>query len=151
MDDEASSHELEPQVGTIVDDGGGRHRGSVDEHAQVQQQLEVAYRFTGPIPHPHILEQYDRVVPGSAKQIVDAFTKEGSHRRSLERADSRRLSRGQGMGFFLAIFFFVVAGFLVLKEHDVVGTIFGTFDVVGLVTAFVWNRSEPAAESEESS
>lgn len=39
-----------------------------------QQRLEVR-QFSGPVPDPETLRGYEELVPGSAKEIVKAFTK----------------------------------------------------------------------------
>jgi uncharacterized membrane protein len=40
--------------------------------------------FVGPIPSPKILDEYNRIIPGSAKQIFDNFIAQSDHRRNLE-------------------------------------------------------------------
>ena len=40
--------------------------------------------FSGPLPHPEILQQYEAIHPGAAKQIFDDFLQESAHRRRLE-------------------------------------------------------------------
>ncbi|MEN9568423.1 MAG: putative rane protein [Cyanobacteriota bacterium] len=47
----------------------------------------VKYRYeerTSPIPDPAILEEYNRLVPGFAKELLTSFAEEGRHRRELE-------------------------------------------------------------------
>lgn len=50
----------------------------------VIQVVERRETYSGPIPHPTILEEFDRIVPGAAKQIVDQAASETKHRQSLE-------------------------------------------------------------------
>jgi uncharacterized membrane protein len=47
---------------------------------------QVATAFVGPIPPPEYLERYDRIVPGTAKIIIDAFDRESRHRQDLEKS-----------------------------------------------------------------
>jgi uncharacterized membrane protein len=46
-------------------------------------QVAHTSAFAGPIPPPEYLEQYDRIVPGTAKLIIDAFERESRHRQEL--------------------------------------------------------------------
>jgi uncharacterized membrane protein len=41
--------------------------------------------YSGPIPPPDLLQRFDEVYPGAAKQILDDFVQESAHRRSMER------------------------------------------------------------------
>lgn len=41
--------------------------------------------YSGPIPPPDLLRQFDEVYPGAAKQILGDFVEESAHRRSMER------------------------------------------------------------------
>ena len=40
--------------------------------------------YTGPIPPPDLLGQYEQVCPGSANRILGQFEEQGRHRRRLE-------------------------------------------------------------------
>ena len=47
------------------------------------QQVEFS-TYSGPLPHPDILRQFDDVLPGSAERIFSQFEAQSAHRRSLE-------------------------------------------------------------------
>lgn len=40
--------------------------------------------YSGPIPHPDLLQRYNEIYPGAAKQILDDFVQESAHRRIIE-------------------------------------------------------------------
>ena len=40
--------------------------------------------FEGPVPHPDILNGFEQVIPGSAREILDMAQAEALHRRTLE-------------------------------------------------------------------
>lgn len=87
----------------------------------VQETVHQEFRqWSGPLPHPEDLRQYDDVVPGCAAQIIQAFTEQGSHRRDLEKAvvhgSERRANRGQILVFILLIV--VVLGGLAIAEFQ---------------------------------
>ncbi|VAW32304.1 hypothetical protein MNBD_CHLOROFLEXI01-1054 [hydrothermal vent metagenome] len=68
------------------------------------QQME---EYSGPLPHPKILKQYNEIVPGSAKEIILQSTKQSEHRQYLERhvieGDVKRANWGLVAGFAVAL------------------------------------------------
>src|SRR6266699_3874292 len=63
--------------------------------------------FSGPLPAPETLAEYDRVLPGLARRIVERWEKESDHRQGMERSIVRarisNQSRGQIIGAVLAV------------------------------------------------
>ena len=59
------------------------------------------------IPPPHVLEAYEKIVPGAAARILDRIERESDHRHWMERAkrdaDIRAQARGQWFGFIIAM------------------------------------------------
>lgn len=114
-----------------------------DEQHQVMQKLEM---FSGPIPAPHILKQYDEMDPGAAKQIIDNGVEESKHRRQMEiemlEISKKRGIRRDWMGFGIGIISIFVGAFLIYKDHYVVGTIFSGISILGLVGQFLGNETD---------
>lgn len=50
--------------------------------------------FSGPVPPPGMLAGYDKAISNGAERLFRQFELESEHRRSLERAKSRRLTLG---------------------------------------------------------
>ncbi len=40
--------------------------------------------FSGPVPHPEIIREYESIYPGAAKQIFENWNKQVEHRQELE-------------------------------------------------------------------
>lgn len=122
-----------------------------EEQHEVMQKLEM---YSGPIPAPHILEQYDKMDPGAAKQIIDNGVEESHHRRQMESKileDQKKTRfRRDWMGFLIGILSICVGGFLIYKDHYVVGSIFSGVSVLGLVGLFLGEQTDQQEESEES-
>lgn len=112
-----------------------------DQQNQVMQKLEM---FSGPIPAPHILKQYDEMDPGAAKQIIDNGVQESTHRRKMENKileiSKRRGRRRDWMAFIIGILSIGAGFFLIWKDHYVVGTIFSGVSLVSLVGTFLDNE-----------
>lgn len=58
---------------------------STSQHPTHLTQQYIATHFVGPTPPPHYLEQYERLVQGTAKRFLDEPHIEAEHRRSLEK------------------------------------------------------------------
>ncbi len=77
-----------------MNEGSSSGPPAVPEANEVQQPRSTvlaqihAVEFTaysGPIPPPDLLQRFDEVFPGAAKQILGEFVQESSHRRAMER------------------------------------------------------------------
>ena len=50
----------------------------------VGMTAEFTEHFSGPLPHPSIMEHYERIVPGSANRIIVKFESQTEHRQKME-------------------------------------------------------------------
>lgn len=84
-----------------------KSNNNVRDRVATNGEVVVAERYEAPLPHPQILEEYDRIVPGSAKIIIDDFQANTEHIRYLQKTQLEeaisRDKKGQWMAFFLAI------------------------------------------------
>ena len=75
-------------------------------------------QFSGPFPHPEILNKYNAVIPNGAERIMVMAEKQQNHRISLEKFvlenDARRADFGLILGFILALL--VVGGGIRLEN-----------------------------------
>lgn len=94
---------------------------NVRDRVATDGKVVVAESYEAPLPHPQILEQYDRIVPGSAQAIIDDFKENAEllrnlQKRQLEAAISRD-TKGQWMAFVLAIFVIALSGYSLYLGH----------------------------------
>lgn len=93
--------------------------------------------YSGPIPHPDILKKYEDIFPGAAKAIIENGIEESRHRRSLE--DNRQKRRGRLAWLTLiallliSVIFVILSFVLILKNHKIIGSIFGGGGFLALV------------------
>ena len=97
--------------------------------------------FSGPLPHPDLLKDYEEAQPGAANIIINMATKEQDHRHHMEddmlKQRSRKQNRGQMYGCGLAVFFALVAFAMTLTGHETVaGVVFGT-TIIGVLIIYV--------------
>lgn len=97
--------------------------------------------FSGPIPHPELLQKYDEVKEGFAERIVKMAEIQLQHRVRCEEkivdesiAESKR---AQNYAFYLSILFLVAAVLLGLYGHDWLAGCLGGGTLISLVAAFI--------------
>jgi len=109
--------------------------------------------FSGPIPHPELLQKYDEVQKGFAERIVSMAERQLDHRIKCENAvvngsvsESRR---GQWFGLIVAVLFLSASLALGLTGHDWLGGVLGGGTLVALVTVFVHTKHKNKDSQEE--
>lgn len=117
--------------------------GTLNPH-QRNVILQKIQSFSGPIPHPELLEGYERVQPGLAERIVSMAEKEQEVQLECDKAlvegPIKATRRGQWMGFVIALLFLGAATALGILGERAVAITLGGGTLVSLVTIFVANR-----------
>lgn len=116
----------------------------------VAQQTTV--QFSGPLPDPQTLQEYEQALPGAAERIMALAERQTAHRMQAETYDAAHRSRlesqivdaairsetwGRACAFTIALAFLGVSGWLINGGHDWAGGALGGIDIVGLVYVFV--------------
>lgn len=71
-----------PQVVTpeeIIIDEGVESEGEI-----IEREYVWAEYYSGPLPHPQMLKDYEEILPGAGETMLAQFVKQGNHRMSLE-------------------------------------------------------------------
>lgn len=109
-----------------------------------------ASKFSGPIPPPAILAEYDQLIAGGADRILKMAENQAEHRQSLEKSviksDNIRAYLGQNFAFIICMTGLCWAGYLILQGHGVEGcTIFGA-NLVSMASLFIYGKKIKAKE-----
>jgi len=87
-----------------------------ENHKELALILERYY--SGPLPHPAVLKQFEEFIPGSAERILKLFEKQTAHRQALEKKSEehrqllekqnlenihKQITTGQYLGFFICL------------------------------------------------
>jgi uncharacterized membrane protein len=76
------------------------------EQAEIIAEVMHARYFSGPLPPPGLLREYESLVPGFTKTLLSELEKQGAHLRSLESTslenDNHRANIGQILSFTIA-------------------------------------------------
>ena len=101
----------------------------------------VARGFSGPLPHPSILQQYDLA---TRKVIVDMAYKQSVHRQFLEKSvvTSNIANEQTGMWISACITIFMIGGGIYLLMHDKDGVGFTLIFGMSLFQAgnYIYNK-----------
>ena len=85
----------------------------------VEQRLEQSW--SGPLPPPAALGEYDRICPGTAKTILEMAVGQQAHRQNLEIQDMNHRTWmekcGLFTGFTLCLVGIVIGGILFTAEE----------------------------------
>lgn len=106
------------------------------------QRTEVQFEsYSGPLPHPAILQQYESIYPGAAKEIFAAVATQAAHRQHLEKvvveSGVRRSYCGLAAALIVTLSFLGASTWLIHGGHDIAGTTLGSIDLVALVSVFL--------------
>jgi uncharacterized membrane protein len=108
---------------------------------QKQQVVVARQEFSGPLPHPSVLAEYEHVYPGSAKMIFDRFEKQSDHRMFLEKTvvqnREKQSNRGQLFAFIIALALIVFAAFALYLEYPKIAATICSVTLIGVVTVFI--------------
>ena len=89
--------------------------------------------YSGPIPSPGTLAQYEKAVPGAADRIMTMAERERAHQRRIELAavqdDARRGMAWLGLWLVVALGTLVVAGALAAAGYAAFGFVAGMFAI----------------------
>jgi uncharacterized membrane protein len=115
--------------------------GHTENHTIVQHSAQ----WSGPLPHPADLREFNEIVPNGATRIFDQFEKEGDHRRAIERQQANFVVRDTHIGQFLAGMFATlglgVAAFAIYMGAEWAGTVIGGGIITPIVIAFLRQSS----------
>lgn len=113
------------------------------KNPEVKAVLRKEY-YSGPLPPPKALADYNNIVDGAAERILIMAELEQKHRHQIESTallgEINNDKRGQRFGFGIAITFGVMALVLGLSGQQWLGGIIATVDLLALVTVFVLGR-----------
>ena len=114
--------------------------------------VQQSVTFSGPLPPPEILRQFDNVVPGAAERIIKMAENQSSHRMELEKkvieSDVTRSRWGQILGFIIAILGLLVSAVVAIYGSAIAGGIIGVGTLASLVGVFMYGSKTRSKERE---
>ena len=106
----------------------------------------ISQGYSGPLPPPKMLNDYELVTPGFAERIVTMAEKEQNHRHSLENTAVNgaitKDKRSQRYALFCIIFLSLLCGLLIYLGHEIAGTVFGGVTLVSIAALFITGKKD---------
>jgi uncharacterized membrane protein len=129
---------------------------------------EIRAMFTGPIPPPDLVQEYENALPGLADRIVRMAEAEAEHRRRMEAAaleadlqSTNRLvdahiketHRGQNFALIIAVIGLICGTITAILGAPLAGALLGVGGLAAIVTAFLQGRKQeqPSYSGKDSS
>lgn len=117
----------------------------VSESKKKQEQgMGTIQAYSGPIPPPQFLAQYELLVPGIAKKFLEEPHIEAEHRRVLEKMIGQEqiklAKRGQLMAFSLAICCILGAFWTIFSGHSIEGLGALLFSIAAFTGIFIYAK-----------
>lgn len=150
--DEPDANNLDPSVKQLLEENPVLGE-VVEKYPELKRRLQItSMKFHGPLPHPSILQQYDKIAPGIANRIITMAEKDSEHIRYMQRksllAKMLEVTLGQIFAFGIGLATLAASVFLTTSDHAIVGTLLGTGGLAGLVSVFIWGRTRPRIPGE---
>ena len=118
-------------------------------------QLIARAEFSGPLPHPEALRQYQEVDPGLVGRIVTMAEAEMRERHEAERryleAEVEQMRRdfheariGQLCALTIGLTAFVAGAYTAVHGAEIAGGLIGVGGVGSIIAAFIYGRPRPS-------
>ncbi len=115
-------------------------------------QIHERHEFTGPLPPPSILAEYNTTVPGAADRIIAMAEQQSLHRRSLEKkivySGSRDSILGLIFGLIIGLATIIGGCICVIFGHGISGSVISLSGLSGLVGVFVYGSKQRTREKQ---
>lgn len=112
----------------------------------------TSVQFSGPLPPPALLKQYEEICPGYAERLITAFEAESAHRREMERKvleahvsrDNKQFAEarcGQICALIITLAAIGAGVYTALAGYEIAGSVIGVGGISGIVATFIVGRS----------
>ncbi len=109
--------------------------------------------FSGPIPPPAVLREYNEILPGAAERILRSAEIQSTHRQELEKiivtGDDKRATRGQIFAGCISLVILSFSFILILFDKVLVGSIFGGGTILTLIGFFIYGKRSEGKEKNQ--
>ena len=109
--------------------------------SSITEIQKIEAHFSGPLPHPSILQGYENCMPGAADRILRMTENESEHRRSIEKlvitSDFAEARRGQYCATAITLGALLVAAYSFQLGHEIIGSLFGAGSIASIILALL--------------
>lgn len=113
-------------------------------------------RFSGPLPHPDNLSQYEKILPGSADRIIKMAEKQSEHRIEIEKSvinsNVKKSEKGLLYGLIIGVSAITSATLISIFGKNlasyILSAVIGGGGLISLVSVFIYGKHETRKERE---
>jgi uncharacterized membrane protein len=114
----------------------------------------IAMQYSGPLPPPNMLAQYEKILPGMAERMMLQVEGQTAHRHRIEGKlldkDYGLKTRGQFLAILALFMLLTIIGMMVWFGHPTQAAWLGAATLVGVVSVFVLgNQPDPITPIDE--
>ena len=117
----------------MSDDTGGTEVLPQNDVPPATTTRTVQAHYSGPLPPPVILREFDQIVPGGAERLIVLVEQDAAHERQIESTlvlgEFRERRRGQICALIIALFVVAVSAFVIVSGYEIVGGVYGRLAV----------------------
>lgn len=111
------------------------------------------YHFSGPLPPPEVLRQYDELIPGFSRTLLDNWRDQSEHRMGLEKAvvesNIRQARHGLYAGIVVSLAGLSASVALGWAGAEIAAGVVGGSTLASLAGAFLYGTRARTREREE--
>lgn len=119
--------------------------GPNDQGADIEKRaallLQKIQHFSGPLPSPEMLKEYNKILPDSAERIFRMAEKAQDHYEATERKlielEIKKVPKGQNFAFIIAITGIIGAVICAFLGQVTIGSIIGGATLISVVPYFI--------------
>lgn len=141
---------LTPSSSDLIHDSSSKDsvRNETVAHLKAYQQT-----WSGPLPSPQTLKEYNQVIPNMAERILDSFESQTKHRIQIEKeivfSRSENMKKGQLFAFIIAMCLIILSLYCVyVSAYWLAGTICGT-TITAYASAFIYGQHTQKEERKQ--
>ena len=109
------------------------------------QIVSIQTSFTGPLPPPSLLKEFNEAIPDGANRIMIMAENQSDHRIDVEKivitSQQKQSARGQIFGFIICLLGMLLALIMILKDNIAMASVFFGVDLLAMVSLFVIGKS----------
>ncbi|ANB97614.1 MULTISPECIES: DUF2335 domain-containing protein [Vibrio harveyi group] len=134
--------EAVPEIGEVIKKSPDVER-VFRKHPELSSTILTTQVYSGPVPHPSLMKEFDKIIPGAAKQMLDDAMKNSESQRKINedivKYKNKEVARGQWFGFISVIALISAVTFITISGFTV-----GAGVIAGIATlggAFMWAKA----------
>jgi len=136
--DHGIEEKLEREIGSLVQSGQKK------QIISRVQKIIAQEHFSGPLPHPKHLIEYDTILPGAAERILTMAEKAQTHSAEMDRlivqAQIDDQTRGMNYGLFALLLILALATFFGYRDQPIIAGLFLGAAALSSIPVFVNGR-----------